>query len=617
MKSRKPPKPASGKYQRRLNHDRQVQRWIQRLTGDIEARPADLTEDQLAFVYAEVLRRRGDLAPTAFEKAMVETTPKVAAPDFTDPVEDLGLIFALPEMESFWRRWTGYSNGKRRPPWAGAKAIAAYLSMTGKTNYLDDAHQDVTASDDLLQLFAEIDRRSHLPGTPGTPFMVAPYSSTARHMPRIAQSCWRLAMETNVAIVKELARLRPDVGFGKRLMIDGTPIPAWVPQRGSRGNPEVEQLLRKKAPHAGFRVYSHNGNKGKQNLKPGDQVTVGAGVTKAWRGYYLVTIADQASGLPLVWMVIDAATDEAATLIPLLSDLYKLWPDIPAELIVGDSAWDEDRWCRLCEVEYGLAPVFRLHPSARKKSGSYLEPGLSRDGSVRGITGEGHLICAVHGERLEYDTCDRPNRNGLYPGQPADEGKFRLRGLCRHSSPGHPACGRVVSGCRPTGVPSPASPPRQRQTRRSTRCGRPSLARLCGIEGLWNRVKSTGLGAAGANRPRVEAKETVEMFVSLNLLSMSALMLVDQRQQLALPLYQVPAATQPSGATGPAPSTTAQTGASNQVAANAARVSPAGRAPPHHPPRRSDRPRPPRPPRRHQPREEQPVNTPYLTGGRP
>lgn len=545
MKSRKPPKPASGKYQRRLSHDRQVKRWIERLTGDIEARPDDLNEEQLAFVYAEVLRRRGDLAPTAFEKAMVETTPKVAAPDFTDPVEDLGLIFALPEMENFWRRWTGYSNGKRRPPWAGAKAIAAFLSMTGKSVYLDDAHQEVTSSDELLQLFAEIDRRSHLPDTPETPFMVAPYSSTARHMPQIAQNCWQLAMETNIAIVKELARLRPEVGFGKRLMIDGTSIPAWAPQRGSRGNPEVEQLLRKKTPHAGFRAYTHKGKKGKQNLKAGDQVAIG-GVTKAWRGYYLVVIADQASGLPLVWMVIDAATDEAPTLIPLLSDLYRLWPDIPAELIVGDSAWDEDNWCRLCEVEYGLAPIFRLHPSHRETgSGRFLKPGESRDGSVTKISGEGHLICGPHGMKLEYDTCDRPNRNGLRPGQPADESKFRLRGECRHSNPLHRPCGRVGLRMQSDWSALTRYPHHRDGDPRKHAMREALLARLVGIEGLWHRVKSTGLGTEGANRPRVEAKETVEMFLSLNLLGMSALMLVDQRQQLNLPVHQVPPVVQP------------------------------------------------------------------------
>jgi hypothetical protein len=66
------------------------------------------------------------------------------------------------------------------------------------------------------------------------------------------------------------------------------------------------------------------------------------------------------------------------------------------------------------------------------------------------------------------------------------------------------------------------------------------LVRLNGIEGLWNRLKSAGLGTQGANRPRVLEMEKVEMLLSLNLLSMSALMLVDQRKQKGLPVNAVP-----------------------------------------------------------------------------
>jgi len=34
--------------------------------------------------------------------------------------------------------------------------------------------------------------------------------------------------------------------------------------------------------------------------------------------------------------------------------------DLDAREIVGDSAWDEDPWCKLCLVDYGIDPIFRL-----------------------------------------------------------------------------------------------------------------------------------------------------------------------------------------------------------------------------------------------------------------
>ena len=159
--------------------------------------------------------------------------------------------------------------------------------------------------------------------------------------------------------------------------------------------------LRKRTPHAGFRAYSH-GKGGKQPIDPNASLksAVGQGNSKWWRGYYLVVIADHATGLPLVWTLIDAATDEARAIVPLLRDLYELWPDIPAKLIVGDSAWDEDEWCRLCEVDYGIHPVFRLHESRKgDRNGRILPSGASQGGSIRGITGEGRLIARPTGCR--------------------------------------------------------------------------------------------------------------------------------------------------------------------------------------------------------------------------
>jgi hypothetical protein len=160
---------------------------------------------------------------------------------------------------------------------------------------------------------------------------------------------------TNVQMVKALSELLPGRGIGERLMINGMGTPAWVRQVGKGKTDNVEQFRRRNNPHAGARSYMH-ASQAKREVRPGDSASHFMQVGKFWRGYYTVVIADQATGLPLVRIVQDASVDEAPAIVPLLSLLYNLWPECPAKLIAGDSAWDEDEWCRLCEVDTGSTP---------------------------------------------------------------------------------------------------------------------------------------------------------------------------------------------------------------------------------------------------------------------
>jgi len=44
----------------KLRFDPQVKKWVKRLTADPDARPQDLSDEQLAFVFREVLRQRSE-----------------------------------------------------------------------------------------------------------------------------------------------------------------------------------------------------------------------------------------------------------------------------------------------------------------------------------------------------------------------------------------------------------------------------------------------------------------------------------------------------------------------------------------------------------------------------
>ena len=535
MKRREPPKQATHKAHPKLKHDPQVKKWTQRLLADPTARPDDLDEEQLAFVYDEVLRGRGEeFSQIAFFDAMDETRPKLAAPDWTDTAEDLGHIFSQPELRDFWRDWDGDQKPKGSEiDYAPAKFVMAAMAMSGTTPHLEK----------MLDLLGRDQQtRSVFDALEGRTLDLKPYSTTDRHFKRIAKSCVAQAQVANIACVKALRALYPNSGYGERLLIDSPDVPAWVRQVGSNSD-EQEEFIRRRTPQAGFRRYEHTAN-GKRNIKKGEKIVAGSRkLPKEWRGYYFTVIVDQASGLPLVWILTDANKDEAPNIVPLLSRLYRLWPDCPAKLIAGDSAWDEGPWCRLCEVDYGIAPIFRLHKSEADKPLMMLEDKASRNNSVLAITREGQLVCAAHKKPLPYDSFDAPGRGGLYPGKTNDESRFRLRAECKHNTPGAPPCGRIglrakINWFRLTRYPHhPHGDPRRYAFRQAM------LIRLNGAESLFNRLKAGKLlGAKGADRTRFTDINVVEALLSLACLSFTALSLACEREHLGVAPQHVSAA---------------------------------------------------------------------------
>jgi hypothetical protein len=547
MKRIEPPNPTKYDLMPKLMQDAQVKKWTERLKGDPEAVPTDLDEDQLAFVIAEVMRKRGeDFEPGRFKQAMIDSRPVVCAPDWTDEVEDLGHIFRQPELRRFWKNWRGPRRGKGPAiNYAGAKAAMTIFAMSGSDKHFDKFRRSLARDHETRAILEEVE---------DAPVTVPAYSTLLRHIEALGPSCSEEAMKANIECVKALRALYPKKGIGKRLMIDSCDVAAWCRQVGSR-DPERDQELRARTPEAGFRRYAYGPN-GKTMIEDGETYTFAAGKeVKSWRGYYFCVIADQATGLPLVWMLFDAKHDEAPAIVPLLSLLHRLWPDIEADSIAGDSAWDEHEWNRLCEVDYGIAPIFRLHQSQPDKDDIVLGAKKSRDGSIRAITRTGQLTCSAHMKPLPYYTFDRPNRDGLSPGQSSDERLFRLRAECKHQTPEHPhPCGKVglkamTYWLRLTRYPHHMHGDPERHAWRLA-----MLARLNGVESIFNRLKAGKvLGTKGADRTRLLNRASLEALLSLACLSMSALSLACEREHLGIVLPKPPPGTGAGGSTNVAP----------------------------------------------------------------
>lgn len=89
----------------------------------------------------EVLALRGErVDDTLFHKAMIETCPILAAPDWTNHAEDITHVFSQPEMEAFWHSWQPRQQSRGpQIDFFAAKAVLCVLSMCGATVYFDEA----------------------------------------------------------------------------------------------------------------------------------------------------------------------------------------------------------------------------------------------------------------------------------------------------------------------------------------------------------------------------------------------------------------------------------------------------------------------------------------------
>lgn len=239
----------------------------------------------------------------------------------------------------------------------------------------------------------------------------------------------------------------------------------------------------------------------------------------------------------------DASRDEASAIIPLMSDLARLWgEDFAPELIAGDSAWDEDNWCRMLEVEYGIHPVFRLHHADRRPDVSK----HSRDGTVAAITPSGRLVCAAHRQALPMvgaETARRVDGAGdrLRPGKTSDESAFRIRAECSKG------CGRLglkmqADWSRLTYYPHHGHGAGAIQWRYAMR--QAMLVRLNGMEGIWQRLQSgKKVGTDDADRTRLRDKAAHDVIVDMAMLSMTAAMVADARREKGVAVPGIPPAS--------------------------------------------------------------------------
>lgn len=541
MKRRPNPEPPTFNRQELRNPGlkRMLDAYAKQLQASPTAKASGLTETQYVLAVRHVLNKQADSrALDAFEKARVELTPVLSRPESDKRLDDLQLIWSLPEMQDMWKEIdVAIAAGLRpgpKPDYTCAKATMTLVGMGGLGPYAKNSHAVLGHSPQLRQMFQSLQDiadgvaapRPGLEPDRSRELAMRDYTNVTRHFDLIADQVSEVASRTRIQLLLSLKEFHPRTG--EMWLIDGTDVPAWVPQHGTREGTgsDADKAVRGRSPEAGYRAYTRGmgaGGKAPIGSDAKAEPLVRNNLIKAWRGYFLTALVDQATGLAGPITMFDATLDEAPSIQELFYLLYGAAEhyglEVGAKTVVGDSAWDEDAWCEFVSVFFGVDPIFRWRKQPEKH--------LPKQSKIRTLGPRGELICR-HGNELGHGSFEKPSRAGVLLGDATPEGEFRLRAKqsadCDCGKPGLRAMedwSRILKYPHHGG-----GAPHLHGFREA------ALACLPQIESLWSSLKGAHhLATSGAARTRMTDIKVVRAFIELALLGQVALTVYDQRQR--------------------------------------------------------------------------------------
>lgn len=524
MKSRPKPRLAksavsAGVVQRQRIADAVADLVAFRLDAAPEPRIWGFSESELCEIDLAVERELGidPVNEKHYLSWMKKTQPVLAHPRMTDDALDLWHMLSQPEIaESFWADWEPRTGARGANPGIAGKALLTIAATLGTSAHFDDNYKWLR-DPRITDVFEWIEATSAAATgrAAPNPYKLNSYEQVMKQIRKIVDGVPDAAVRANVEMMKAMHAFYPE--SCTRAGIDGTASKAWTKQIGNV-TPEEERWIRRHAPNAGPRAYSRSNKDG-------------VIMSTFWRGWYLVVLTDLATGLPLVWRLMDANMKEADAISFLLHDLYKLWPECPIEVIVGDNAWDDEALIRECLVDYGIQLVARKSREDRLK----VEHNLSSfdSESISKFTGTGVAYCRKHDVELIRAKCEFASRAGLSPGESAPDHKFRLRYKC----PQEDGCGglRHLHMSRHWSALSPL-PHRRNVGMEHLHAYRLALlSRRNHCEAVFSALKlGKKLGLESADRTRTPFEPTVDALMSISLMMKTALVLADQRRQRGL-----------------------------------------------------------------------------------
>jgi hypothetical protein len=391
-----------------------------------------LTRAQRTFI--GVMAKK-ELCDPELQRIYIETIDATAQlfrrPEITDLEFDTHALLDQPELKRALATWIleRKSSGPEANP-ACAKALMLNVAL-GSSSHVRTARKTFETQRELQEVFAHHEReQAAIADREPKPCTIRDYTSCLDQIRDLCATGFdRRLLEANIEILKALRHMYPKAGVCELAGIDGTDVAAWCMQVGVRDFDE-EQLIRTRTPKAGPRYIPGNNE---VVATDGETVEI-AGKGTFWRGYYLVVLVDVKTGLPIVWTLRNGDWKEADALKELLFLLYKLWPDCPLKVVIGDKAWDFAEYAKLCAFNYGIQLVAIQKDSNRDKE-RILD--IKEHKHVSGYRGDGTVICRTHGIEMTFIGVEGiTNRDGLEPGEDNVEANCKARYRCD-------ACGSV------------------------------------------------------------------------------------------------------------------------------------------------------------------------------
>ena len=434
MVPRKPPRPVRYQPDPFWERSKEFKDLVRRLLDDPGASlPDRLSDDRRIAVEAAVAAKRwGSLSRgdyrRAMERSMNDTRPSIVAPRSDTPTDDVSAAWRQPEGRDLWERLIS-EHPVRRSSIPGLHAALGVLLVAGgmrASPHILPAHDLLLNSQAIFGLVSDL--ASSCKGVFGQEPARISYAQTTRHLPRIAGP---VAPHVQITLAEIAASyLRWGIPVGRHIAVDGSLMPAWVPQRSAKINGKLdvalENRLRRRVPEAGFKVYGRVEDSG------GVSETRTRGITRAVRGYSVACLVDIATGMPLTFDLRDASDAHEPRVLrdTLLPRLFDLSPDLQVDAVVGDGGYDDDLTHEHLETHYGIHLVAARRTHAFRTRGRLLKeldhPSIARVGA------DGIAVCRAHGVALQYVGLEAPRRVslGLRPGQAANSSAFRTRFQC-------------------------------------------------------------------------------------------------------------------------------------------------------------------------------------------
>lgn len=318
-----------------------------------------------------------------------------------------------------------------------------------------------------------------------------------------------LCIATNMEAVRQIGELTDEQGnprfrhFCENLMADGTAIQSDHEQKWPK---DGELNLGPEHARVGIGFYS---GKLRESHENGETIRE-AGPGKFWIGYKLMMIVDMSTQIPLVWKLIPAGGDERKAARKLLKTLYRLWPECPAQRLVGDSLYFHGKdFIRDVIFKYGLAPVFHTRAGVSSHL-PYMpdHPTMPGEWGVPSCTGCKKLM-RLH----EVAGCVTPKRRrkiGLKPGEMAQTAGARLRFRCNDCGQ---SCDSKIYEDPRIYTALPIAGDSEARVRREA-----LLIRRNGIESLNATIKWRGNGNRDQRRARKATDRRMDWHFGLHLL---------------------------------------------------------------------------------------------------